>query len=165
MTKLTVTSFHQDTGKPIARSVCKATPDDVAARVAHSMSRGGAKAVTAEVADADGKVVSTWDKQVDGTIINNEDVKEKVMQTQTETTTKPKSSKKEAAPKGPGVISTIKELLSRDGGVTHQEAVNELTKRFPDRDAHGMSKTVRIQFSRQKAVKSEDEKRGVVYAL
>lgn len=73
-----------------------------------------------------------------------------------------------AAKDGPGVIDTILECMGRDKGAAVEEMVEVLAKRFPDRSADGMRKTVRVQTSRlaakgHKITKERDEKRGLVY--
>lgn len=56
-------------------------------------------------------------------------------------------SKKSSEPKGPGVISTIQELLTGSGkkGITKNEILDELVKRFPDREKDAMEKTINVQ--------------------
>ena len=73
--------------------------------------------------------------------------------------------KKTAAPKakGPGVIGTIIETISRDRGATADEMLAVLVKAFPDRKADGMRKTVLIQASKNCTSKERDEKRGLIY--
>ena len=48
---------------------------------------------------------------------------------------------------GVGVISTIAEIIKQAGkeGITKQEILNELIKKFPDRNAESMKKTINIQ--------------------
>lgn len=80
-----------------------------------------------------------------------------------------KSKKKSAAPKatkaskGPGVISTIIETISRDRGASKDEILEVLVKKFPERDADGMAKTVVIQANKNATSKERDEKRGLIY--
>ena len=50
--------------------------------------------------------------------------------------------------KGPGVIATIIETMSRDRGATADELLAVLVKAFPDREANGMRNTVLIQASK-----------------
>lgn len=81
----------------------------------------------------------------------------------------------ETAPTPPspklGVISTLKDLLERDTGVTVAEAVAVLSEAFPDRKPEGMATTVRIQLGRLgkttgRQMRVEvDEQRGRVYRL
>lgn len=70
-----------------------------------------------------------------------------------------------AAPKakGPGVIATIIETMSRDRGATADEMLAVLLKAFPDRKADGMRKTVLIQASKNCTSKEWDETRGLIY--
>ena len=68
---------------------------------------------------------------------------------------KAKAPKKESKSKtsgkgefsGVGIISTIAELVKQAGkeGITKQEILNELIKKFPDRNAESMKKTINIQ--------------------
>ena len=46
-----------------------------------------------------------------------------------------------------GVISTIAEIIKQAGkeGITKQEILNELIKKFPDRNAESMKKTINTQ--------------------
>jgi hypothetical protein len=67
------------------------------------------------------------------------------------------------AAKGPGVISTIIEMISREEGASKDEILKVLVKRFPDRDPDGMGKTIIIQANRNKSSKETDDARGIVY--
>jgi hypothetical protein len=86
-------------------------------------------------------------------------------------TTKKKATKKtvakkangNGAAKGPGVIATIVDCISKDKGSTADETLAVLTKAFPDRDPDGMRKTVIIQSNKQKTSKEAVEDRGLVY--
>jgi hypothetical protein len=71
--------------------------------------------------------------------------------------------KKEGSTKGPGVIATIVETISREKGATSEECLAVLVKAFPDRDPDGMVKTIRIQAAKNATSKDRDEKRGLVY--
>lgn len=84
------------------------------------------------------------------------------------TAKKPKAKKTVAAKtnetaKGPGVIKTIVETISRDRGATTEECLAVLVKEFPDREADGMRKTVLIQANKNCTSKERDDKRGLVY--
>jgi hypothetical protein len=74
-----------------------------------------------------------------------------------------KSSTAAAKPKGPGVISTIVEMISRTEGASKDEILKILVKKFPERDPDGMSKTIIIQANRNKSSKETIEDRGIVY--
>ena len=63
----------------------------------------------------------------------------------------------------PGVIATVIETISRDKGATKDEILAILIKKFPDRDADGMAKTVLIQCAKNATSKDRVEKRGLVY--
>lgn len=58
---------------------------------------------------------------------------------------KPAKAKKQATEKGPGVISTIADLINEKGPITKDKILKELTKRFPDRDPDAMIKTINVQ--------------------
>ena len=62
-----------------------------------------------------------------------------------------------------GVIDTIIETISKEKGGSIAEIVAVLTKRFPDRDPDGMTKTARIQANKHANHKDRDENRGLVY--
>lgn len=93
---------------------------------------------------------------------SDEDMAKALKQTRTE-----KKAKKAKAERGPGVISTLIELLKKAGelqtkGKTVDELTEALAKRFPERKADAMKSTVKIQLSRLPAegklkVKSEKE--------
>lgn len=55
-----------------------------------------------------------------------------------------KAPKAPKEPKGPGVIASIVEFLGK-GPITKEAIVKLLAKRFPNRDAEGMAKTVNVQ--------------------
>jgi hypothetical protein len=76
---------------------------------------------------------------------------------------KPAPKAKKEGKKGPGVISSIIELISAPKGASVDEIVAVLTKRFPDRDPKGMTATARIQANRNAASKEKTEDRGLVY--
>jgi hypothetical protein len=67
------------------------------------------------------------------------------------------------AAKGPGVIATIIETVSREKGATADEMLAILVKAFPDRKPDGLRKTVLIQANKNCSSKEQDEKRGLVY--
>ena len=70
-----------------------------------------------------------------------------------------------AAPKakGPGVIATIIETMSRDRGAAADEMLAVPVKAFPDREPDGMRKMVLIQAGKNFTSKERDEKRGLIY--
>lgn len=69
--------------------------------------------------------------------------------------TKGKKVKKESgAPRKPGVIDAIVDILSNGGG-TIAKMAEKLAKKFPDRDAAGLLSTLKIQVNRLS--KSKDE--------
>jgi hypothetical protein len=57
---------------------------------------------------------------------------------------KPVKVAKSKEEKKPGVIATIVELI-KAGPITKEQIVKQLAKRFPDRDAESMAKTVNVQ--------------------
>ena len=62
-------------------------------------------------------------------------------------------------PKGPGVIETIFELISKSGekGLSKKAILAKLEAKFPERAAEGMSKTINVQLpkrmSRERKIK------------
>jgi len=58
---------------------------------------------------------------------------------------KPEKVKKEKKAKGPGVISTIEEVLRKGKPVTKEQILEVLVKRFPGRDSGSMVKTINVQ--------------------
>jgi len=74
-----------------------------------------------------------------------------------ETKTKAKKNpqpKVEKKAKGPGVITTIRQITGRANGVTKEEVLKELKKLFPDREELAMGRTFQIKMSR---IPSEDK--------
>ena len=67
------------------------------------------------------------------------------------------------AAKGPGVIATVIECISKEKGSTADETLEVLVKAFPDRDPDGMRKTAIIQSNKNKTSKEAVEDRGLVY--
>jgi hypothetical protein len=69
-------------------------------------------------------------------------------------------------PKGPGVISTIFDLVkSSKKGITKAELLTKLVELFPDREKAGMEKTINVQLPKRMSterkvniIKSEDGK-------
>jgi hypothetical protein len=74
-----------------------------------------------------------------------------------------KAANGNGAAKGPGVIATSVETISREKGATSEECLAVLVKAFPDRDPDGMIKTIRIQAARNATSKERDQERGLVY--
>lgn len=74
-----------------------------------------------------------------------------------------------AAKRADGVIGNIKAALDTEKGITQNEMLDILEKKFPDRSRDGMSSTVKIQFSRLQKSTGRDihnamiEGRGRVY--
>lgn len=64
-----------------------------------------------------------------------------------------KASKKsgKTEKKGPGVIETIAEVVSKAGekGVSKKAILAKLVQRFPDRATEGMSKTINVQLPKR----------------
>ena len=69
-----------------------------------------------------------------------------------------KKAKKDE-PKGPGVIASILEFVTKAGkkGISKESILTKLTTRFPERVSEGMSKTINVQLpvrmSRERKVK------------
>jgi hypothetical protein len=70
-----------------------------------------------------------------------------------------KTSKKSDEKKGPGVIESILEFVTKAGekGITKTAILKKLELRFPDRASEGMSKTINVQLpkrmSRERKIK------------
>jgi len=77
-----------------------------------------------------------------------------------------KEVKSEPKKKKPGVISTIIEVLKKGKPVTKEAILAVLTKRFPDRSAESMSKTINVQvpnrIAKEQGIKVEKTKKGYV---
>ncbi len=70
--------------------------------------------------------------------------------------------KKAGGPNGPGVIASIEEFLketSADKPITKKGILKKLCKRFPDRDADSMSKTIAVQVPNRM---NKDKSMGIV---
>lgn len=108
--------------------------------------------------------LSTLQLQVESPMTQQPDVAAVDAAQEIEMATKSKPKKTVAVKaKGPGVIATILETMSRDKGATADEMLAVLVKAFPDREADGMRKTVLIQASKNCTSKERDERRGLVY--
>jgi hypothetical protein len=66
--------------------------------------------------------------------------------------------KKAPVDKGPGVISTILDLITTKGPITKEGILSELAAAFPDRDKEKMAKTVQVQIGGKKETRMEKEK-------
>jgi hypothetical protein len=64
---------------------------------------------------------------------------------------------------GPGIITTITEMIVRKIGASVDEMLAALSKQFPDKNPKGMRSTIITQMGRQGASKRDDDKRGKVY--
>jgi hypothetical protein len=62
-----------------------------------------------------------------------------------------------------GVIDSVLEVISKEKGGSIAEIVAVLTKRLPDRDPSGVTKTAKIQANKFANHKERDENRGLVY--
>jgi hypothetical protein len=86
-----------------------------------------------------------------------------VKSTAKRTAAKSPTTNKKGEKKGPGVIATVIETISRDKGATADEILAVLVKKFPDRKPDSMRKTVLIQANKTCTSKDTDEKRGKIY--
>lgn len=77
-----------------------------------------------------------------------------------------KATKVPKAPKGPGVIATIIEVLKKGKPVTKEAILAVLVKRFPDRNAESMGKTINVQIpnriSKEQKIKVKNTEKGYV---
>lgn len=78
---------------------------------------------------------------------------------------KDKAPKKEKADKGPGVIETILNIIEKDGPIAIEKIIEKLAKRFPDRDAEKMTKTVRVQVGGKKQPTRMERERKVKFVI
>ena len=89
----------------------------------------------------------------------------KTKKEKTENKTKKEAEKqaKKTEPKKPGIIASILEFVQA-GPISKKHIMSKLTKRFPDRDAAGMSKHIVAQLpnrmSKEKGVKIVRDKDG-----
>lgn len=81
----------------------------------------------------------------------------------------PKAAKVPKVPKeskGPGVIATIVEVLKKGKPVTKEAILAILVKRFPDRSAESMGKTINVQvpnrIAKEQKIKVEKTDKGYV---
>lgn len=80
---------------------------------------------------------------------------------------KAKKVAKKKAPKGPGVISTILEIIKTKGPVSKEQIQSALTRKFPDRPKDGMMNTINIQvpsrLNKEKNAKIKKNAKGKYY--
>lgn len=82
---------------------------------------------------------------------------------------KPMAKKRKAGSKGngvargPGVIATIVETISRASGASVAEIIEVLKKKFPERKVKAMTTTIKIQAPRNATTTEKSDKRGLVY--
>ena len=92
--------------------------------------------------------------------------KKKEKQDSEKTEKKEKTEKEEKKQKGKGVIYTIISLIKTKGPITKEKIAKELEKKFPDRNADGMKKTLQIQLSgrlaKEKKLKIENTEKGYI---
>jgi len=70
------------------------------------------------------------------------------------------AAKKPAVEKGPGVIATILELITKKGPISQEKIVDALVAKFPDREKESMTKTVRAQIGgKKRPLRMETEKK------
>lgn len=77
-----------------------------------------------------------------------------------------KKEVKKKEPKKPGVIASILEFVEH-GPISKKEILGKLTKRFPDRPAEGMEKTINAQLpnrmSKERGVKIKVDDKGCFF--
>lgn len=77
-----------------------------------------------------------------------------------------KKEKKTREKKGEGVVATIISLIKTKGPITKEKISKELEKKFPERNAEGMKKTLHIQLggrlAKEKNLKIENTEKGYV---
>lgn len=74
---------------------------------------------------------------------------------------------KKKAPKGPGVIATILEIIRTKGPISKDQLCTQLGKKFPDRPKEGMMNTINIQvpsrLNKEKNAKIKRNDKGKYY--
>ena len=67
---------------------------------------------------------------------------------------------------GPGVIASILEFIQESKeGISKLQIVEKLAKRFPDRDANSMAKTVNAQIGGKKSPRRMEKEKGIVFNI
>lgn len=191
--KITIVPYHKDAILPAERGRATSRTDaqdfEIQAKVVKAANRAGlSKVDRVEVVNANGEIREVWtlegvdsevkmlnkvgtETRIPATIIDEEESTPmpRKAKSATKTKSKAKSAKRASngngngAKRGVGVIATIIETISRDRGGSLEEILAVLTKKFPDREAEGMTRTVRIQANKNARKKDRDDKRGLVY--
>lgn len=145
-----------------------ATAEEITAKVQYAFLRAGKKTVKVEITK-DGQIVDTRAvteqdfaaaASAAETSADQPDAEENENMAKNGKSTKTRKAKK---PRAPGVIAAIIEAMSRASGVSLEETVAILTKKFPERKTKSMTSTAKIQLSKNAKSKEKNEKRGLVY--
>jgi hypothetical protein len=77
---------------------------------------------------------------------------------------KKKAVKKDPTKKGPGVISSILEIIQKNGPISKPDILKQLAKQFPNRETEKMAATVTCQvpgrLNREKNAKIKKNDKG-----
>lgn len=186
MSKIAIVPYltHQVLPATRGKSSVKAdAPEwEVKAAVLKAALRAGKKIHRVEVVSPEGVVIATWTLDSENKTLHNSagetvplvveepssaspsGVQEETQVSKKASTRKAKSNGNgAAAPRGPGVISTIVEAMGRKSGVTVEEVVAILAKKFPDRKQKSMTSTAKIQLAKNAKTKEKTEGRGLIY--
>ncbi len=78
---------------------------------------------------------------------------------------KKKVVEKSVETKGPGVISSILEIIRTKGPVTKEAILDELCKRFPDRKKESMNKTIQAQIGGKKSPTRMEKEKKIKFVI
>lgn len=72
---------------------------------------------------------------------------------------------KDVGKKGPGVIASILDLIKKNGPVTRETILDEMTERFPERDPKAMNKTIQAQIGGKKSPTRMEKEKDVEFVI
>jgi hypothetical protein len=77
-----------------------------------------------------------------------------------------KKEKKKKVESGPGIIASILEFIQEaNEGISKVQIAEKLAKRFPDRDANSMMKTVNAQIGGKKSPRRMEKEKNVIFNI
>lgn len=143
---------------------------ELANKVIAAALRSGKRTTKVEVTDSAGQLLETWTVNGDSITAEGNGTSFPLVAKQQEAPvakSKSKAKSKSVSRKklngGPGVIDTIKKILSHERGTSVDECADDLKKAFPDRKRESMLFTVKKQVYLWHKTKEHDEKRGYVF--
>lgn len=151
---------------------CLASDAEVHEKVRKAYIKAGENVERVEVVHPSGELKESWVLDTESKMLQKTGTNYKIPITKSKqerdmASKKPAKGKVAKAKKngaaGPGVIASIVEAMKRDRGVTVEEVVVILAKKFPDRKQKSMTATARIQLAKHAKKKDRDDKRGLVY--